>query len=276
MYQIGLGILGCGAIGSTIARAVDSGQISDLRIVALFDQTKEASLNLASKLKSKPRVCSSFKDFIDVDGLDIVLESASQNAVREYGARILSAGKDFVVMSVGALLNDRFRKELESVASAIGKRIYVPSGAIAGLDGIRAARINGLDKVSLTTRKPPRALAGSHYFKMRHMDASKIVHVETIYEGFATEAVEYFPENINVAATLSLAGLGSDKTKVNVVADPTVDRNIHEIEVSGKFGRMKITMENLPHPENPRTSYIAALSALSCLQSISSPLKLGG
>jgi len=166
-------------------------------------------------------------------------------------------------MSVGALADEGLFNELLEILNKTGRRIYIPSGAIAGLDGVKAAKTKGIESVELTTRKPPTELGTT-------------TDKETVlYEGPAREGIKKFPKNVNVAATLSLAGVGFDRTKLRIIADPRVDKNIHEIRVKGIFGGFNIKMENLPSPNNPKTSYLAAMSAIATLKGITGAVRLG-
>jgi len=170
------------------------------------------------------------------------------------------------VMSVGALIADpelpeRFRK--------LGRRLHTPSGAVAGLDGLRAAAVlGGLKRVTLTTRKPPRGLAGAPYFKQRKLDPFTLTEAVTVFSGTARRAIQLFPQNVNIAAAVSLAGLGPDRTRVQVVADPQAKRNTHTLTAEGDFGRLTVVIENRPSPENPKTSLLAGLSALALIASL--------
>jgi len=197
---------------------------------------------------------------------DLLLECASQEAVRSYGEKTLRAGKDLLIMSVGALMDDAFRNRLTSVAKEESRNLYLPSGAIGGLDILRAAREGKLYEVNLITSKNPSALAGAPYFQEHTIDPDEIQNRMTLFEGTAKEAVKLFPANVNVAAVLSLEGLGGEKTKVKIVADPQLDINIHEVEIRGEFGEAKITLKNRPHPHNLKTSHLAALSAIESLR----------
>jgi aspartate dehydrogenase len=172
-------------------------------------------------------------------------------------------------MSVGALANTIFLTELLDLAH-IRKgrsRIYVPTGAIAGIDAIRSVR-HLLDSITLTTTKSPKALAGAPFFATSEVNLDTITKITEIYEGSAAEAVKLFPANVNVAAVLSLAGLGADKTKVRVIVDPHATTNQHEIVATGRFGDMKMTVNNVTTPGNPKTSFLAVLSAIECLRSV--------
>jgi aspartate dehydrogenase len=145
------------------------------------------------------------------------------------------------------------------------KTIFLPSGAIAGLDGIKSVK-DELESVSITTTKHPRSLKGAKFFENSKINLDSISSPMTVFEGTAKEAVSLFPANINVAALLSLSGIGSERTNVKIVADPDTDKNTHHIEAAGKFGKMTFTIENFPDPDNPKTSRLAILSAIETLK----------
>jgi aspartate dehydrogenase len=238
-----VGIIGCGAIGSLIAKAFENGTIKCDELI-LFDYNMEKSLKLQQSLSLVCRVVN------DVEGMvqrhpAIIVEAASQQAAKEYIERILQENIELVVMSTGALLELDIEKG----------RVHVPSGAVGGLDAISSAALAGIHEVVLTTRKNPRVLGVEH--KQR----------ETVYQGTAEEAVKLFPREMNVAATLALT-VRPAKVKVQVVADPDVRRNTHEISVKWKYGEMFLRFENEPHPENPGTSALAAWSAIRLLQDL--------
>ena len=272
---IGIGLIGCGAIGTVIAKAIDSGEAGDAKLVIIYDIVRERAEKLASILRNKPIIANSVKDIVTRRDVDVVVEAASQEAVKQYAEEILRAGKSLVVMSVGALVDEEFLNRLISIAKEKNVYIYVPSGAIAGIDGVKAASLDNLKSVELTTYKPPKSLVGAPYIVQKGIDLSKIDKPTVIYEGVAEEAVKLFPQNINVVATLSLAGLGPKKTKVRIVVDPTTNRIVHEIRAYGDFGEINVVMRNVPHPENPRTSYIAALSAVRLIKRLSEHLLVG-
>lgn len=268
-----IALIGCGAIGGAIAKAVKNGVIH-ASISCLYDTDVERCEELSGILRPKPRICRSIKGILDSDA-ELVVEAASQKAVKEYASSILKAKKSLLIMSVGALLDTEFYSTLKDIARAKGVKIYLPSGAIGGLDAMRAASLGKISEVKLVTTKHPRALAGAPYLARKGIDLGGINKKMVIYEGSALEAVKEFPANINVSAALSLAGIGAAKTRVAVVADPRLKRNIHEITANGDFGSFTLRFENLPSPENPRTSYLAALSAIATLKRLSSPVEIG-
>ena len=261
-----VGIIGCGTIGGQLAGSVDSGNVSNATLVSLFDIVPGNADALRAKLHSAPSAYADFERFIGT-GCDIVVEAASQEAVRKFVPPVLESGKDIMIMSVGALADKDLLSDLIRSAQENDCRIYVPTGAIAGIDAIRSVR-HLIESVTLATTKSPKALAGAPFFETGKVKLDSIKEKTTVYEGPAAEAVRLFPANVNVAAVLSLAGAGFDKTNVRIVADPQATTNQHEITAMGSFGQFKFTVNNVPSPGNPKTSYLAVLSAIECLRSI--------
>jgi len=180
-----------------------------------------------------------------------------------------------MVLSVGALADEELRTALFGLAKQHNCKLYFPSGAVVGIDGLNSASAAGISSVTLTTRKPPSGLMGAPYVVEHGIELDKLVKETVLFEGTASEAVKAFPANVNVAATISLAGIGFEQTRVRVIADPSLSRNVHEITVEGEFGKFSTRVENLPSPENPKTSYLAALSAVSTLKKIMNPVQVG-
>jgi aspartate dehydrogenase len=264
-------LIGCGTIGREIAIAIDSGKVNNATIVTLVDSVERLAQTLRSNLQnSNPSTFTDFSKFIDSSSfkdIDIIVEAASQDAVNSFGKKIVGAGKSLMIMSVGALGDPFFLSEMLDIAYQNSINIYVPTGAIAGIDAIRSVK-HLLDSVVLTTTKNPIALAGAPFFNLTKINVHEITEKTVIYDGIAADAVKKFPANINVAAILSLAGIGIERTKVKIIADPYTDINQHEITATGKFGEMTIIVRNKPSPNNPKTSFLAVLSAIECLRSI--------
>ena len=216
-----LGIIGCGAIGTDVAKAAD--EITEINEIYIYDIKAEASEKLCRSVKKSE--IKPVKDFLK--NVDVVFEAASQKAVNEYAEEILRSGKDLILMSVGGLFDNRFRRRIIDTARKNKCKIYIPSGAVCGIDGIISGSVDIIDEVTLVTTKPPSSLG-------KKTDKRMIV-----FEGNAREAIKKFPMNINVAASLSLAGVGFDKTKVEIVADPVATRISHKILAHGKFGRLR-------------------------------------
>ncbi len=265
-----IGLVGCGAIGTGIARAIDGGEI-DADLVAVCDHNPDTALKLIDSLKKKP-VKANLEDLVRLS--DLVVEAASQRAVPTIARAALSNGRSLMVMSVGALADAGLYREIKKMAAEHGSKVYIPSGAISGLDGIKSASIGTIRKVTLTTTKNPRGLIGAPYLKEKQIDITALKSPTLIFEGSAAEAVKACPANVNVAATLCLAAREGE-VGVRIIADPDIQVNRHEITVEGDFGQMTIRVDNVPSPSNPRTSYLAALSAIATLRSIVEPMKIG-
>ena len=261
MKQIGL--LGCGAIGTQIALAIDTGKIPAI-LTHIYDDSKEKSFSLVEKLQNKPEIVEN-AHLLSSNSVDIVVEAASQDAVKDSALSILQNKKDLMIMSVGALLDESIYDILSDACKDFKKTIYLPSGAIAGLDGLKSIK-DELESVSITTTKHPRSLKGAKFFETSEINLDSINSPIVIFDGTARDAVSLFPANINVAALVSLSGIGSDKTSVKIIADPNTDKNTHHIEATGKSGKMIFTIENIPDPQNPKTSRLAILSAIETLR----------
>jgi aspartate dehydrogenase len=267
--RIKIGIIGCGTIGSELARAIETDFKDKAKVVGLCDLIEEKALNLAKSLKSKPSIVSIEKLIISSD---LVIEAASAGVSAGIVEKTLSAGKDIMVMSVGGLLG---HTEIFDLAKKKMSHLYLPSGAICGLDGVKSAALGRLDKVMLITRKPPRSLEGAPYLVKKGIDLNQIKEETLLFEGTAEEAIKGFPQNVNVSATLSIAGIGPEKTRVKIITSPFYTSNIHEVEAEGAFGRLTVRTENIPSLENPKTSYLAILSSLATLKQILEPVKIG-
>ena len=169
-------------------------------------------------------------------------------------------------MSAGALADDDLRRRAEQAAARSGALFYVPSGGIGGLDALKTACLAGVDEVSIQVAKPPAAWKGSPTSRSLGVTLDRLAGAETLFEGPAREGVPHFPQNVNIAAVLALGGIGMDRTRLKVVADPALTLNTHTIRVSGPSGRFTLVLENVPSPENPKTSWLACYSALAALR----------
>jgi len=189
---------------------------------------------------------------------DLVVECATHEAVRETVPALLAAGIDVVIVSIGALGDPATVAKLEDAARRGGARPTAVSGAIGGLDVLRSAALAGLDSVTYVGRKPPAAWTGTPAESI--LDLATLAEATVFYEGNAVEAARDYPKNTNVTAAVALAGVGFEKTRVRLVADPAAPGNTHELEAKGAFGDFRIVLNNKPLPENPKTSWLAALS----------------
>lgn len=270
MNKLKIGIVGCGAIGSSLAKAVAKEFRSDAELVALYDTESEKILRLASIL-GKKKMAVSLRQLIQRS--ELVIEAASKDASYGIAKEALSCGRSIMVMSVGGLV-DKLRP-LSALAKKHRAKVYLPSGAIAGLDALKAAGESKINKVILTTSKNPVSFKGVKYLADKGIIPEKIKKDTVLFSGPAKEAVKYFPQNINVAASLSIAGIGPLKTQVRIIASPSAKRNTHEIRVESAAGDIFTRTENVLHPDNPKTSYLAVLSAIAMLKNILDPVKIG-
>lgn len=204
-----------------------------------------------------------------------VLEAASHDAVRAHLIPILAAEVSVIVLSAGALADDRLRAEAEAEAAKSGALLYVPSGGIGGLDALKGACAAGVDEVSIQVAKPPAAWKKIPYVEALGVDLDRLSAATTLFEGPAREGVLHFPQNVNIAAVLSLAGIGFDRTRLKVVADPGLTHNTHTIRVSGKSGRFTVVLENIPAPDNPKTAWLACYSALAAIKALGASARYG-
>jgi aspartate dehydrogenase len=205
----------------------------------------------------------------------VVVEAASHEAVREHLVSFLEAGASVVVLSAGALADDRLREAAETAARRSGAQLYVPSGGIGGLDALKAACVAGVEEVAIQVAKPPRAWKGIPFVEALGIDLDGMRQACTLYKGAAREGVPHFPQNVNIAAVLSLAGIGFDRTQLEVVADPALTHNTHTIRVAGRSGRFTVVLENVPAPDNPKTAWLACYSVLAALRSMAAGVRYG-
>ncbi len=270
-----IGLIGCGAIGTALARKIDEGEAGDSQLAWVYDANPGSSRRLTAGIGKKPKIARTFGDMVKDKSVSIIIEAASQEAVRQYSHEVLKSGKDLMVISVGALADDGLLEQLRAEAARRGRRIYIPSGAIIGIDGVKSSALAGLEEATLTTRKPPAAFRDNEYLAARGVKLTNLRKPKVVFDGTAREAVKAFPASVNVAATLSLAGIGFDRTRVRVVADPTISKNIHEVKVRGESGELTAEARNEPFPDVPRTSYLAALSVIRTLKGLSETIHVG-
>ena len=255
---------GLGAIGLAVARALDRG-VPGLRLVAVSAKDRaKAAANVAG-FRDVPRVVG----LAELAAADIVVEAAPAAVFEQIAGPALDAGRIFVPSSVGQLLP---RMHLVARAQATGARIVVPTGALLGLDAVRAAAEGDVSGVTIETRKPPGGLVGAPYLEANGIDVLAVREATVIFEGNAFDAAAGFPANVNVAAALALAGIGPQRTMVRIWADPGVDRNIHTIRVESEAARLTMTVENVPSEANPKTGKLTPLSVLACLRGLTSTL----
>lgn len=256
-------IVGCGAIGSKLAKAAD--EMEEVKRIYLIDSKVEIATKIAENLQ-KAIVVNSVEE--ELYHCDLVIEAASQTAAKDIINKTIGRGVDIMIMSVGALVDDDFRKMVYNKAKNCDSRIFIPSGALFGTDGLRAASQDELSAVELISTSGSKSLAHVDYFKDHNIDINQIKERKVVYSGTAREAVKLFPQNVNIAATIAILGVGFDKTIVTIVFDPNVDTNSHELIVKGAFGSSYSRTSNVPALSTPSTSYLSSLSAIATLKRI--------
>lgn len=257
-----IGLIGAGAIAHFLLKELNEKPQNNLRITSVFVRDKAKYQSLEANFGVT--LYTEFDAFLNSD-IDIVVEAANIEAVKTLLPTAMKQ-KDVVIISIGAFAEEELLVELNNLANEYNKKVYLPSGAIGGLDLLQNAHALGtVTSVSLTTSKPARSLINK-----------EIEEATVIFEGNASEAIKQFPKNMNVSIVLALASIGFEQTKVTLVADPQIDKNIHQIDVTGDFGEASFIIKNNPLPENPKTSYLAAMSILGTLKRLSNQLIIGG
>ena len=264
-----VGIAGLGTIGRALARALDRGDLPGLSLGAVAARDIAQATAWMRETLSQPVPCADFEALAEHN--EWIVECAPPKLLREIAEPALRRGRKLVVLSAGALLE---ATDLVDLAKRHGAQIVVPTGALLGLDAVSAAREGHIQSVRMVTRKPVAGLQGAPLLVEQGIDISDLKEPLCLYRGNARGAARGFPANVNVAVALSLAGIGADRTEVQVWADPTVTRNTHSIEVDADSASFKMTIENIPS-ENPKTGRITALSLIACLRKIHAPLRVG-
>ncbi len=260
-------IAGLGAIGLPVARALDA-SIPGLRLIAVAARDQASARERLASFANPPPIIR----LADLAQADIVVEAAPTAVFDEIAIPAIEAGRNLVAASAGALLS---RMHLVRRAEETGARIIIPTGALLGLDAVRAAAEGRVNSVAIETRKPPAGLDGAPYLVERQIRLTDLTEPRKVFEGNAYDAARGFPANVNVAAALALAGVGPERTRVEIWADPTITRNTHTIRVEAEAARFTMTIEGVPNPGNPRTGMLTPLSVLACLRGVVSSLKVG-
>jgi len=268
-----VGLLGGGVIARLFLDHVKRGEMGDARVVAVAGRS-EASRGKALAAEYDVPFVTNVEGLIAA-GPDVVVEAASHDAVRAHGERLLDSRIALIVLSGGALCDDALRARLEHAAATNRVLLYVPSGGIGGLDALKAACAAGAEEVRIAVTKPPAAWKGIPFVERLGIDLDHLQGAVTLFEGSAREGVPHFPANVNIAAVLSLAGIGFDRTRLTVVADPALRFNTHFIHIRGATGTIDIRFESVPSPDNPKTAMLACYSALAALKQFSSPVRYG-
>ena len=267
--MITVAICGLGAIGMRVARALDTEEIEGMRLTAVSAGDLGRAATRVADFAAPP-ICVAATDL--AQHADIVIEGAPKTIFAPLAKSVIEAGRTFMPLSCGALLD---HMDLVDRARETGARILVPTGAIIGLDAIRAMAVGEIHEVTLETRKPPTGLAGAPYLVENSISVEGLTEAKLVFKGAAREAAIGFPANVNVAVALSLAGIGPERTTIEVWADPAVTRNMQSVRVRSDSADAEMSIRNIPSEENPRTGRITALSVIACLQRMTAPLVAG-
>ncbi len=263
-----MGIAGFGAIGKPVAAALDKG-IEGLELAAICTRDRD-------KAKRNMDGCCNPVPLVGPQELanlcDVIVECAPKTAFREIAEPVLKAGCTFLTVSGAGLL---VHPEMVDIARENGAKIILATGALLGLDAVRAAAEGEIHEVTMITRKPPYSLTGAPYLEKHEISIENLDKPLKVFQGTAREGAAGFPANVNVAAALGLAGIGVDRTKLQIWADPSLDRNTHHIEVEADSARFSFSIENVPSEENPGTGRITALSVIAALRGLTTPLRVG-
>jgi aspartate dehydrogenase len=268
-----IGILGGGVIARLILEHLARGKLGDFQVCAIVGRSAASRAKPLADAFGVPFVTG--LEALLAQRPDAIVEAASHAAVREYAAPLLERGISVIVLSGGALCDDALRAKLERLAAEKRAMLYVPSGGIGGLDALKAVCAAGADHVEIAVTKPPAAWKDIPYVERLGVDLDRLTGATTLFEGSAREGVPHFPANVNIAAVLSMAGIGFDRTRLKVVADPALKLNTHYINIRGKTGAISIKFESVPSPENPKTAMLACYSALAALKAFGSPVRYG-
>jgi aspartate dehydrogenase len=268
-----IGIVGGGEIARLFLEHGARGELGGAQVVAIAGRSGSSRGAALAARHGVPFV-------VGLEGLlaaapDVVVEAASHQAVRDYGEPLLERGIAVIVLSGGALCDDGLRTRMEQAAARSGALLYVPSGGIGGLDALKAACVAGVDHVEIAVTKPPRAWKGIAYVQALGVDLDALSAPLILFEGSAREGVPHFPANVNIAAALSMAGIGYDRTRLKVVADPALTLNTHYVTIRGRSGTISLKFESVPFPDNPKTAMLAAYSALAAFRQYAARVRYG-
>lgn len=261
-----LGLIGYGAIGGEVARTAQaSGLGPGVQLAAVLVRRPRSD--------SDPLITHDPEIFFDRD-LEVVVECAGHQAVQDHGVRCLGSGADLVLTSIGALVDDGLRARLEQAAAGAGKRLTIASAGIGALDILGAAAVGGLERVQMTVRKDPSAWWGTEAEGL--CDLASLQEPLVIYEGTVREGAARYPQNVNIAAAVALAGLGLDRTQLTIVADPTIQSHVIEIFAQGAFGSFRFVEDVLPSADNPKTGRLVAMAVIKAIRQLAAPVVIGG
>jgi aspartate dehydrogenase len=263
-----VGIAGLGVIGTRVARRLVEG-MEGLELVAVASGGREKAERTLRAIGLQAPVVS---PEVLAERCEVIVECAPTQAFVGVARPALEAGRTLITVSAAALLE---HMEMAELARANGGRIIVATGALLGLDAVRAAAFGEIGSVTMITRKPPRSLRGAPHLATIDVDVEAVTEPTLLFDGSARDGARGFPANVNVAAALALAGIGPDRTRLQIWADPGLERNTHTIKVEADSARFEMTIENVPSADKPGTGRITALSMIAALESLTSPLRIG-
>jgi aspartate dehydrogenase len=268
--MIHIGLIGFGTIGKAVAKAVKEGRAGETKTVTVLVR----DLN-----KIEPAEANSLTDEITADATrffsadtSVVIEAAGQNALRQYAERTLRSGREMLAVSVGVLADDSLLSAIKVAAKESQRKLLIPSGALGALDAISAGAMGSIDGVTLVVRKPPAAWKGT---PAEETAASVLDAPVCFYQGMARETTRAYPQNVNVLAALSLAGIGFDRTNVKMYVDPTIKDNTFELVAQGEFGELKLELRNRPYPQNPKTGHLVVMSLIKAIRRLQENIIVG-
>ena len=274
-----IGLLGCGAINSTVAKMIVDGTAGPAILRAVLTRTERSSEDIESILSGEDESPSNVLFTTDAgkffaEDWDLCIEAAGQPAVRQHGERCLELGKDLMITSIGSLTDDSLYEDLATTAEYSGARLILCTGSMPALDWMGSASLQDCSEVKVTQIKPPKAWLGTPA-EQAHPDLLSLVEPRVLFEGSSREAASKFPKNANVAAMLALATAGLDRTTASLVADPSAKGNRVELSFKGTAGKIQIQVEAAPSKTNPRTSAIVALSVIKAIRKMCCTVVVG-
>lgn len=268
-----IGIIGGGVIARLVLDHARAGALGDARIAGIMGRSVASRGKALAEAHRIPFVTT--REALIALRPDVVLEAASHDAVHQHVSWLLEARIPVIVLSGGALCDDDLRLRLEGLAAKHGAMLYVPSGGIGGLDALKAACAAGVDDVEIVIAKPAAAWKNIPFVERLGIDLDRLAGQTTLFAGTAREGVPHFPANVNIAAVLAMAGIGFDRTRIRVVADPALRHNTHTIDIRGRTGSIAIRLESVPSPDNPKTALLACYSAIAAIRALRAPVRYG-
>jgi aspartate dehydrogenase len=265
-----IGLIGFGTIGRAVARAIDERRAGAAELAAVL--VRDLDKARATGITERGVMITADPDEFFAAEMDVVVEAAGHAGLKQYGVRALHGGLDVLAVSVGAFADDDFSSSIRRAAEENGRRLLVPSGALGALDAVAAAAVGALDRVVLVARKPPAAWKGT---PAEDVALQAVTEPVCFYEGRAREAAKLFPQNVNVVAALSLAGVGFDRTVIKMYSDPSVKHNTFELHATGEFGELKLDLKNKPYPENPKTGHLVVMSVIRSIRRLQESVIVG-